>query len=66
MKGEYLDPSRRGSIARFMNHSCEPNCTMEVWTVKGQLRACVYTTRTVNVDEELVFDYAWEPMARRP
>jgi len=28
--GEYLDPSRRGSIARFMNHSCEPNCTMEV------------------------------------
>jgi hypothetical protein len=65
-EGEYLDPSRRGSIARFMNHSCEPNCTMEVWTVKGELRACVYTKRAIAKDEELVFDYAWEPMARKP
>ncbi len=65
-EGEYLDPSRRGSIARFMNHSCEPNCTMEVWTVKGVLRACVYTKRAIANNEELVFDYAWEPMARKP
>ena len=64
--GEYLDPSRRGSIARFMNHSCEPNSTMEIWTVKGELRACVYTKKAVGANDELTFDYGWEPMARKP
>jgi histone-lysine N-methyltransferase SETD2 len=28
----YIDSRRKGSIGRFINHSCEPNCTVEVWT----------------------------------
>src|SRR5438034_710410 len=28
----------RGSIARFVNHSCEPNCRMVKWTVAGAKR----------------------------
>ena len=31
---EYLDASRKSSLARFMNHSCMPNCC----TVKWQAR----------------------------
>jgi SET domain-containing protein len=26
----------RGSIARFVNHSCEPNCEMVKWIVGGK------------------------------
>jgi hypothetical protein len=39
---------------------------MEIWTVKGELRACVYTKKAVGLNEELTFDYGWEPMARKP
>ncbi|KAH0602237.1 uncharacterized protein H6S33_009905, partial [Morchella sextelata] len=27
----------RGSVARFVNHSCNPNCRMEKWLVDGNL-----------------------------
>ena len=23
---EVIDPARRGNMARFINHSCDPNC----------------------------------------
>lgn len=29
--GEVLDASTKGSDARFINHSCEPNCHIEKW-----------------------------------
>lgn len=45
--GEFLDPSRKGSVARYINHSCNPNCTMEIWTIKGELRAVVYTLKHI-------------------
>ncbi|KAK5202081.1 hypothetical protein LTR41_012069 [Exophiala xenobiotica] len=32
----------RGSIARFVNHSCAPNCTMEKWTVNGKPRMALF------------------------
>jgi hypothetical protein len=34
--------------------------------VRGELRACVYTTKAIKKNEELTFDYGWEPMARKP
>lgn len=34
----YLDARHQGGAARFINHSCEPNCQMERWKVKGVLR----------------------------
>lgn len=30
---EVIDPTSRGNMARFMNHSCEPNCVTEKWFV---------------------------------
>lgn len=43
--GLYIDSGRRGNEARFINHSCEPNCIPQKWQVGGQTRiglfACV-------------------------
>lgn len=30
-----LDAGCRGNLARFINHSCEPNLTAECWVVDG-------------------------------
>lgn len=38
----------------------------KVWTVRGDLRVCVFTKKPVKAGQELTFDYGWEPMARRP
>ncbi len=35
--GEVVDATRKGSEARFINHSCDPNCETQKWQV-GPLR----------------------------
>jgi SET domain-containing protein len=51
--GVVIDPEIGGNDARFINHSCEPNC--EVYTFKD--RAYVYAKREIARGEELTFDY---------
>lgn len=58
--GVYLDARRKGGKARFINHSCQPNCKMERWKVRGILRAAVVALRDISAGEELTFDYQWE------
>lgn len=62
----FIDCSRKGSIARFINHSCEPNCRLEVWTVRNRLRVGVFSMAAVACGEELTFDYQWEPSGMPP
>lgn len=51
----------RGSIARFVNHSCEPNCRMEKWTVAGKPRMALFAgDRGIMTGEELTYDYNFE------
>ena len=33
-----VDASRMSNLARFMNHSCEPNCMTQKWAVDGTRR----------------------------
>ncbi|XP_017305346.1 dentin sialophosphoprotein-like [Diaphorina citri] len=40
-----------------MNHSCEPNCTAEKWTVSGDTRVGLFALRDVPAGTELVFNY---------
>jgi len=51
-----IDGSPRSNIARYMNHSCDPNCETDI--VDG--RIVVSALRDVQVGEELTFDYGEE------
>jgi [histone H3]-lysine36 N-trimethyltransferase len=43
----FLDCRHKGSIGRFINHSCEPNCTIDVWTVGKRLRPAIFAIRDI-------------------
>ena len=43
-----------------MNHSCDPNCIVEKWSVGKETRMAFVTKKPVSAGEELTFDYQWE------
>lgn len=56
----------RGTIARFVNHSCEPNCEMIKWTVGGEPRMALFAgSRGVMTGEELTYDYNFDPFSQK-
>ena len=50
-----IDASVDGNDARFINHSCDPNCD----AVIDDKRIWIETIRDVEVGEELAYDYAY-------
>ncbi|KAM9783170.1 histone-lysine N-methyltransferase SETD2 [Neosynchiropus ocellatus] len=57
---EIIDATLKGNCSRFMNHSCEPNCETQKWTVNGQVRVGFFTTKAVAAGTELTFDYQFQ------
>lgn len=56
----------RGSIARFINHSCEPNCRMIKWTVSGKPRMALFAgDKGIMTGEELTYDYNFDPFSAK-
>ncbi|KAJ5233658.1 uncharacterized protein N7469_005424 [Penicillium citrinum] len=56
----------RGSIARFVNHSCEPNCRMEKWTVAGKPRMALFAgDNGIMTGQELSYDYNFDPYSNK-
>ncbi|CAF0872161.1 unnamed protein product [Didymodactylos carnosus] len=55
-----IDAYRMGNIARFANHSCQPNCEFQKWTVDGLQRMCMFTLRNIKKNEELTYDYNFQ------
>lgn len=55
-----IDATKRGGIARFINHSCTPNCTAKIIKVDGSKRIVIYALRDIRRDEELTYDYKFE------
>ncbi|KAK4212121.1 histone-lysine N-methyltransferase, H3 lysine-4 specific [Rhypophila decipiens] len=55
-----IDATKKGGIARFINHSCMPNCTAKIIKVEGSKRIVIYALRDIGMDEELTYDYKFE------
>jgi SET domain-containing protein len=54
--GTVIDGSRGGNSARWLNHSCAPNCE----TIEDDGRIFIDTVRAIGPGEELFIDYFLE------
>ncbi len=55
--GRVIDAASGGSDARFINHSCEPNCEAIVESDTRAIWICA--RRTIEAGEELTYDYGY-------
>jgi SET domain-containing protein len=57
-QNEIVDGSRKGNIARFINHSCSPNLQVEKWYVNRTPRLGLWAKRPIAAGEELSYNYS--------
>lgn len=55
-----IDATKKGGIARFINHCCDPSCTAKIIKVGGKKRIVIYALRDIAKNEELTYDYKFE------
>ncbi|KAK4713138.1 hypothetical protein R3W88_019045 [Solanum pinnatisectum] len=56
----FIDATKKGSLARFINHSCQPNCETRKWIVLGETRVGIFAKRDISVRMELSYNYNFE------
>ncbi|XP_075713129.1 histone-lysine N-methyltransferase NSD2 isoform X2 [Rhinoderma darwinii] len=56
-KDRIIDAGPKGNYSRFMNHSCQPNCETQKWTVNGDTRVGLFAVRDIPAGDELTFNY---------
>uniref|UniRef100_A0A672T304 Histone-lysine N-methyltransferase, H3 lysine-36 specific n=1 Tax=Sinocyclocheilus grahami TaxID=75366 RepID=A0A672T304_SINGR len=59
-KDRIIDAGPKGNEARFMNHSCQPNCETQKWTVNGDTRVGLFALTDIPAGTELTFNYNLE------
>ncbi|XP_059192383.1 histone-lysine N-methyltransferase SETD1B-A-like [Centropristis striata] len=52
-----IDATKLGNLARFINHSCNPNCYAKIITVESQKKIVIYSRQPISVNEEVTYDY---------
>ncbi|KAJ3675165.1 hypothetical protein LUZ60_004207 [Juncus effusus] len=57
---ESIDATRKGSLARFINHSCQPNCETRKWNVLGEIRVGIFAKQDILSGAELSYNYNFE------
>ncbi len=48
----FIDAGPKGNKARFINHSCDPNCETVKWNVNGDVRVGLFATRDITAGEK--------------
>ncbi|KAL4228619.1 Histone-lysine N-methyltransferase [Mactra antiquata] len=54
---DVVDATMKGSAARFINHSCDPNCYSKVITVDNRKHIVIFAMKQIFRGEELTYDY---------
>ncbi|KAM6954470.1 histone-lysine N-methyltransferase SETD1B-A-like [Aplochiton taeniatus] len=52
-----IDATKCGNLARFINHSCNPNCYAKIIAVESQKKIVIYSRQPIGVNEEITYDY---------
>lgn len=52
-----VDATVHGNAARFINHSCEPNCYSRIVDIFGKKHIIIFALRRIQRGEELTYDY---------
>lgn len=55
-----IDATLCGGLARYINHSCNPNCVAETVEVDRDCRIIIFANRRISRGEELAYDYKFE------
>jgi hypothetical protein len=55
-----IDASAMGSMARFINHSCGPNCHTEKWSVGAETRIAIVASEGIPKGSEVTYNYEFE------
>ena len=55
-KGFSIDGNTRNNVAKYINHSCEPNC--EVKILKN--RIWIFSKRVIKKEDELTYNYGYD------
>ncbi|XP_067132924.1 LOW QUALITY PROTEIN: histone-lysine N-methyltransferase NSD2 [Centruroides vittatus] len=56
-KDRIIDAGPKGNLARFMNHSCQPNCETQKWMVNADTRVGLFALCDIPAGTELTFNY---------
>ncbi|TID30003.1 hypothetical protein CANINC_001372 [Pichia inconspicua] len=54
---EIIDATKRASLGRYCNHSCDPNAYVDKWVVNKRYRMGIFAKRNITAGEEICFDY---------
>jgi [histone H3]-lysine4 N-trimethyltransferase SETD1 len=52
-----VDATLRGNVARYINHSCDPNCIARVVSVDGHKKVIICSSRAIERGQEITYDY---------
>lgn len=59
--GRVIDGNVKGNAARWINHSCKPNCeAQEIKDAKNKAHVFIFALKTMAANEELFYNYGLE------
>jgi SET domain-containing protein len=63
--GKVIDGNDEGNEARWINHSCKPNCEAQEGSYEDMPRVFIFARRDLEPGEELFYDYSLDVEGRR-
>ena len=55
-----VDATVKGGKARFINHSCQPNCEATICEINSEKHILLFAKRRIFKGEEITYDYHFE------
>lgn len=55
-----VDATCAGGVARYINHSCDPNCVAEIINFDKGAKIIIFSNRPISHGEELTYDYQFD------